>query len=93
LVKAETLNLSTRCIDSLVKRFGHAYKPKGIMIGYELSEEDLKSFAVSETNWNFKLPWKTPCLSEKGVDFFGDPSRAERIYRVARKEFWKLTAT
>jgi len=51
------------------------------MIGYELSEEDLKSFAV-QNELEFKS-WKDTMLSER-VTLVPQPSRTE-IYRVSSK--------
>jgi hypothetical protein len=84
LVKAETFESKYEMIDSLGNGWA-CYKPKGIMIGYELSEEDLKTFGVSE-RIEFQTPWKDTMFVRKG-DFLVTPAEHNEIYRVARKEF------
>jgi hypothetical protein len=84
LVKAETFKSKYEMIDSLGCGWA-CYKPKGIMMGYELSEEDLKSFGVSE-RIEFQTPWKDTMFVRKG-DFLVTPVKQNEIYRIARKEF------
>jgi hypothetical protein len=84
LVKAETFESKYEMIDSLGNGWA-CYKPKGIMIGYELTEEDLKTFGVSE-RIEFQTPWKDTMFVRKG-DFLVTPADQNEIYRVARKEF------
>lgn len=84
LVKAETFELKYRMVDSLGNGWA-CYKPKGIMMAYELLESDLNAFGTSE-RIEFATPWKDTMFVRKG-DFLVMPADKNEIYRVARKEF------
>lgn len=84
LVKSETFESKYTMIDSLGNGWA-CYKPKGIMIGYELTDEDLKSFGVTD-RIEFQTPWKDTMFVRKG-DYLVTNSGLNEIYRVARKEF------
>lgn len=84
LVKSETFESKYTMIDSLGNGWA-CYKPKGIMIGYELTDEDLKSFGVTD-RIEFQTPWKDTMFVRNG-DYLVTNSGLNEIYRVARKEF------
>lgn len=84
LVKPETFKLKYEMVDSLGGGWA-CYKPKGFMIAYEITEEDLQSFGVVE-RIEFATPWKDTMFVRKG-DFLVTPEKRNEIYRVARKEF------
>jgi hypothetical protein len=84
LVKAKTFEAKYEMIDSLGNGWA-CYKPKGIMMGYELTDADLKSFSKID-RLEFQTPWKDTMFVRKG-DFLVIPADQDEIYRVARKEF------
>ena len=84
LVKADTFKIKYAMVDSLGNGWA-CYKPIGTMLGYELTEEDLKHFGVAD-RIEFQAPWRYTMFVRKG-DFLVIPPTHHEIYRVARKEF------
>jgi len=84
LVKAETFTKKYQLVQSLERGWG-AYQPKGEVLGYQLKNEDLEFFKVSNV-LEFQAPWKDTMVVREG-DFLVVPPEQDEIYRIAKKEF------
>jgi len=84
LVKAETFTKKYQLVQSLERGWG-AYQPKGEVLGYQLKNEDLDFFKVSNV-LEFQAPWKDTMVVKEG-DFLVVPPEQDEIYRIAKKEF------
>lgn len=84
LVKAETFVKKYTLTHSLERGWG-LYQPKGIILGYQVTQEDLNLFSEGK-EIKFQAPWKDYMILKTG-DFLVAPEVKNEIYRIAKKEF------
>jgi len=84
LVKKETFMKKYTLVQALERGWG-CYVPKGEIIGYQISNEDLAHFNTEDV-LEFQAPWKDTMIIRNG-DFLVVPLEKNEIYRIAQKEF------